>query len=114
MTDCDNLRGVTLLYVPSKLFRKVLINHIRVGVDQELRDEQAGFRKGRSTLEQLFILQNIIEQLVEWQVRLYKISLIFKSHSIKFIGKAYGIKLLLDAMTYMYQTNSFEWCNCCT
>lgn len=71
LTICDNSRGITLLSVPSKVLARALINRIRDGVDKELRDEQAGFRKGRSTVEQLFILRNIIEQSVEWQAGLY-------------------------------------------
>ena len=54
LTVCDNSRGVTLLSVPGKIFGKVLINRIKDGVDRELRNEQAGFREGRSTVEQLF------------------------------------------------------------
>ena len=42
-----------------------------VGVDKKLGPEQAGFRKGRSTIEQICILRNIIEQSVEWQASLY-------------------------------------------
>ena len=71
LTVCDNSRGVTLLSVPGKIFGKVLINRINDGVDKELRNEQAGFREGRSTVQQLFILRNIIEQSVEWQAGLY-------------------------------------------
>ena len=71
LTVCDNSRGVTLLSVPGKIFGKVLINRIKDGVDKELRNEQAGFREGRSTVEQLFILRNIIEQSVEWQAGLH-------------------------------------------
>nr|KAG5707675.1 hypothetical protein BaRGS_003250 [Batillaria attramentaria] len=41
------------------------------GTDNILRKEQAGFRKGRSTLEQIFILRNIMEQVNEWQATLY-------------------------------------------
>ena len=67
LTVCDNSRGVTLLSVPGKPFGKVLINRITDGVDKELRNEQAGFREGRNTAEQLFILRSIIEQSVEWQ-----------------------------------------------
>ena len=36
-------------------------------VDQLLRAEQAGFRKGRSCSDQIFTPRNIIEQCVEWQ-----------------------------------------------
>ena len=38
---------------------------------KNLRQEQAGFRKGRGTIEQIYILRNIIEQSVEWQASLY-------------------------------------------
>ena len=71
LTVCDSSRGVTLLSVPGKIFGKVLINRIKDGVDKELRNEQAGFREGRSTVEQLFILRNIIEQSVKWQAGLH-------------------------------------------
>ena len=56
---CDNYRGITLLSVPSKVFSRVLILRIQDGVESQLREEQAGFRKGRSTTEQLFTLRNI-------------------------------------------------------
>ena len=71
LTECMNWRGITLTYVPSKVFGRVLIDRIRDGVNSKLRDEQAGFRSGRGTAEQIFILRNIIEQVVEWQATLY-------------------------------------------
>jgi len=39
-------------------------------VDRRLRKEQAGYRKGRGTTDQIFILQNIIEHVNQWQATL--------------------------------------------
>ena len=36
-----------------------------------LREEQAGFRAGRGTTKQIFILRNILEQAIEWNSNLY-------------------------------------------
>ena len=71
LTECGNWRGITLTFVPSKVFGRLLIDKIRDGVNSKLRDEQAGFRTGRGTVEQIFILRNIIEQVVKWQSTLY-------------------------------------------
>ena len=71
LTECGNWRGIILTAVPSKVFGRVLIDRIRDGVNSKLRDEQAGFRSGRGTVEHTFILRNIIEQVVEWQATLY-------------------------------------------
>ncbi|XP_053400610.1 uncharacterized protein LOC128557341 [Mercenaria mercenaria] len=58
---CDNYRGITLLSVPSKVFSRILISRIQSEVENKLREEQAGFRSGRSTTEQLFTLQKLKE-----------------------------------------------------
>ena len=71
LSKCSNWRGITLLSVPSKILGNILIERIRKVVDKELRKEQAGFRQGIGTSDQIFILRNIIEQSVEWQAPLY-------------------------------------------
>ena len=70
-TQCDNYKGISLLSVPSKIFTRTVINRLYDGVNKRLRQEQAGFRKGRNTTEQIFTLRNIIEQSIEWQASLY-------------------------------------------
>ena len=47
LTECDNWRGITFMPVVMKLFGSAIINGIREGVDNKLRNEQAGYRKGR-------------------------------------------------------------------
>ena len=95
---CDNYRGITLLSVPSKVFSRVLISRIQDGVESQLREEQAGFRKGRSTTEQLFTLRNIIEQCTEWNAALFVNYVDFEKafdsihrESLWYIMKYYGI-----------------------
>jgi hypothetical protein len=48
------------------VFFRVVIQRIKVEVEKQLLEEQAGLRKGWSTTEQLFTLRNIIEQCTEW------------------------------------------------
>ena len=42
--------------VPSKIFCRILIDRVKIAVDVRLRQEQAGFRQGRGTMEQIFTL----------------------------------------------------------
>ncbi|KAL1267682.1 hypothetical protein QQF64_033045 [Cirrhinus molitorella] len=69
--NCDNWRGISLLSIPSKVFCRVLLNRIEPAIDTRLRQEQAGFRKGRGCMDQIFTLRNILEQCLEWNTPLY-------------------------------------------
>ena len=75
-----------------------MINRRRTGVESKLRKEQAGFRPGRGTTEQIFILRNIIEQSIEWQSSLYVNFIDFEKafdsvhrDSLWLIMRSYGI-----------------------
>ena len=59
LSDCNNWRGITLLSVLGKVFCSVLLNRLQKEVDALLREEQAGFRAGRSCSEQILTLRNI-------------------------------------------------------
>lgn len=64
--ECSNYRGITLLSLPSKVYAKVLLKRLKVVVDNEIQDEQCGFRAGRGTTDQLFILQQVVEKTWEY------------------------------------------------
>jgi len=51
----------------AKVIGKVIIKRISKGVDKKkkLGKDQAGFRSGKRTMEQIFVLRNIIEQSFE-------------------------------------------------
>ena len=69
--DCENHRGISLLSVPSKTFMRVLLNKIKPQLEEKLREEQAGFRGGRSTIDQIFALRQIIEKRWEYALPVY-------------------------------------------
>ena len=71
LSKCDKWRGITLLSIPSKVLTRVLLDRMKDAIDQELRDEQAGFRKERSCTDQIATLRVIVEQSIEWQTSLY-------------------------------------------
>uniref|UniRef100_A0A914XEZ9 Reverse transcriptase domain-containing protein n=1 Tax=Plectus sambesii TaxID=2011161 RepID=A0A914XEZ9_9BILA len=70
LSKCDNWRGITLLSVPGKILSIMLLQRLQSAVDKRLREEQAGFRRGRSCTEQIFVLWQVIEQTLEYQQRL--------------------------------------------
>ena len=70
LNNCNIWHGITLLSIPSKVLAKIVINRLSNVVDSRLREEQAEFRKGKSCIDQIFALRNIIEQCTEWQGKL--------------------------------------------
>ena len=66
-----NWRGIMLLSIPSKVLTRIILNRMKVAVDKALRDEQAGFRKDRSCIDEIATLRIIVEQSIEWSSPLY-------------------------------------------
>ena len=56
-----NFRGICLTSIAAKVYNRVILNRIREPIDAILRRNQAGFRKGRSCIQQIHILRRIME-----------------------------------------------------
>ena len=76
---------------------------MRDTVDRILGEEQAGFRPKRGTIEQLFVLGNILGQLFEWNSNIYMIFVDFQKafdsihrETLWTTMKAYGIPLKIN------------------
>ena len=69
--NCNNYRGITLLSIPGKVFNRIILNKLKDIVDPKLRDNQAGFRKNRSCVDQITTLRLIVEQSLEWNSSFY-------------------------------------------
>ena len=59
---CTNYRGISLISVPGKVYAKYLKKKCREIVEPKLADAQRGFRPGRSTMDQIFALQQTFEK----------------------------------------------------
>ena len=60
---CTNYRGISLISVPGKVYAKCLEKKCHEIAEPKLTDAQCGFRPGRSTIDQIFALQQIFEKL---------------------------------------------------
>ena len=52
--NCYNWRGIALLPLTSKVFTRIIFNRVKDTADTIIRQEQAGFRKGRSCIDHIF------------------------------------------------------------
>ena len=68
---CKNWRGIMLLSMVGKILSRVILERLKGALDALLREEQAGFRRGRSCTDQIATLRIIVEQSVEWQSSVY-------------------------------------------
>ncbi len=60
--EYNNFRGIRLLSVVGKVYGKVLIMRVREGTEGMIRDEQAGFRRGRGCVDQIFAVRQVCEK----------------------------------------------------
>ncbi|KAK6762090.1 hypothetical protein RB195_022983 [Necator americanus] len=68
--DIGNYRPICLLSVIYKLFTRVILNRIEKALDEGQPCEQAGFRKGFSTIDHLHTVSKLIEVSREYKMPL--------------------------------------------
>ena len=66
-SDANNYRGITILSCLGKLFTSVINDRLTKYADETklINENQTGFRKNYSTLDHIFLLNNIIDILVK-------------------------------------------------
>ena len=114
--DCGNWRGITLLVMASKVFTRVILMRIKTQIDRRLRQEQAGFRSGKSCTDQTAALRIILEQSREWNSPLYLLFIDFQKafdsldrEAIWSLLQHYGIpQKLINMIKALY--NDFQCC----
>ena len=49
LQDCSNYRTISLISHPSKVLLKIILNRLKLQIEELLAEERAGFRKGPSS-----------------------------------------------------------------
>ena len=80
MSDVNNFRGITLLSTLGKLFTKFLNNRLTFWSDTYhiIFDSQAGLRKGRGTIDNIFIIQSIVDDSIVQGEKVYCVFIDFR------------------------------------
>ena len=75
---CQNYRTISLISHPSKVMLKIILNRLQPQAEEIIAEEQAGFRAGRITTEQIFNLRILGEKYLQHQQNLYHVIIDFK------------------------------------
>ena len=90
-SHCSNNRGITLR---SKLFQIIILQRLQNGLKDLLRENQCGFRRNRSCIDQIYSLRCIIHNCIDYNLPLYinfvEFKASFVSISRDFIWRAFG------------------------
>ena len=60
-SKCENYRGITLLSADYKLFANIINNRLNEHLEDEIKEEQCCFIKGRSCTDAISTVRQIIE-----------------------------------------------------
>ena len=64
LKKCNNYRTISLISHPSKVLLQIILSRLKAQAESLLAEEQAGFRAGRSTTEQILNLHIITEKYI--------------------------------------------------
>ena len=90
INKCKNWRGISLLSVTSKILAQIILTRVVSIIDKHLEEAQAGFRKGRSCVDQIFSLRCISEKTKEMNLKLWLCFIDLKAAYDKSIERVYG------------------------
>lgn len=74
---CGNYRGILLLPVSFRIFSNILLSRLAPYADKIVGDDQAGFRRNTSTIDQIFSLRQILEKKLEYSKPVHNVFIDF-------------------------------------
>jgi sorting nexin-29 len=77
-TDCSNYRGISLLSTSYKILSNILLYRLIPYADEIIGDHQCGFRRNRSTTDQIFYIRQILEKKWEYNGTVHQLCIDFR------------------------------------
>jgi sorting nexin-29 len=78
-TKCENYRTISLICHASKIILEIIRSRMKSTIETQMAEEQAGFRAGRGTIEQIFAIRLLAEKYLDLQDKdLYLVFIDFK------------------------------------
>ena len=100
----QNYTTISLISHLSKDMLKIILNRLEPQVERIIAEEQAGFRAGRSTTEQIFNLHILCEKYPQHQQDLYHVFIDFK----KAFDRVWHAALWTPMKKYNISTNLIQ------
>ena len=104
LQQCQNYRTISLISHASKVMLKILLNRLKPQTETIIAEEQAGFRPGHSTTEQIFILRILCERYLQQQRDLFHVFVDFK----KAFDRVWHAALWSTMKLYNINANSIQ------
>ena len=101
---CQNYRTISLISHPCKVMLKIMLNRLKPQPKKIIAEEQAGFRAGRSTTEQILNLHILCEKYLQHQQDLYHVFIDFK----KAFDRVWHAALWATMKKYNISTNLIQ------
>jgi retron-type reverse transcriptase len=77
-TKCSNYRGISLLPASYKMLSNIFLSRLSPYADEIIGDHQCGFRRNRSTTDQIFYSRQILEKKWEYNDTVLQLFIDFK------------------------------------
>jgi hypothetical protein len=77
-TDCNNYRGISLLSTAYKILSNILLTRLTPYGSEIIGEHQCGFRRKRSTMDQVFYTRQILEKKWEYNGTVHQLFIDFK------------------------------------
>ena len=105
LLQCQNYRTISLISHPSTVMLKIILKRLKMQAKKIITEEQAGFRAGRSTTEQIFNLRIISEKYPQHQQGLYHVFIELKKTFYRVWHAALWATMWATMKKYNIRTN---------